>query len=249
MRRKANSSLDPRFREDDQGSCKAFTLIDPRLHEDDKRNQGFTLIELLVVIAIIAILAVVVVLTLNPAEMMREARDSNRLSDLATLQSAVNLYSTDLAIGAASGTLGNPNIVYVSLPDPTLTGSQTSTCASLNLPSLPTGDTYQCVSPQVSRSTNGNGWLPIDFSSLTSGSPISSLPVDPMNQSSTGLYYTFSPSASSYMVTAIPEGTKQKAILAENPQIPNFPDVMAGWHEFDPFPALELPGSCRLLAA
>ena len=99
-------------------------------------SRGFTLIELLVVIAIIAILAVVVVLTLNPAEMMREARDSNRLSDLATLQSAINLYNTDAAVGAASGTLGNPNIVYVSLPDQTLTGSQTSTCSSLNLPPL-----------------------------------------------------------------------------------------------------------------
>jgi hypothetical protein len=179
------------------------------------------------VIAIIAILAVVVVLTLNPAEMMREARDSNRLSDLATLQSAINLYTTDAAVEAASGTLGNPNIVYVSLPDPTLTGSQTSTCSSLNLPSLPTGYTYQCVSSQASRSTNGQGWLPVNLSSLSAGSPISSLPVDPTNQSSTGLYYTFSPQGSSYLVTAIPEGQKQKTALAANPEIPNYPDVMA----------------------
>ena len=190
-------------------------------------SRGFTLIELLVVIAIIAILAVVVVLTLNPAEMMREARDSNRLSDLATLQSAINLYNTDAAVGAASGTLGNPNIVYVSLPDQTLTGSQTSTCSSLNLPSLPTGYTYQCVSPAASRSTNGQGWLPVNLSSLSAGSPISSLPVDPTNQSSTGLYYTFSPQGSSYLVTAIPEGQKQKTALAANPEIPNYPDVMA----------------------
>ena len=190
-------------------------------------SRGFTLIELLVVIAIIAILAVVVVLTLNPAEMMREARDSNRLSDLATLQSALNLYTTDQAVGAASGTLGNPNIVYVSLPDQTLTGSATSTCSSLNLPSLPTGYTYQCVSPAASRSTNGQGWLPVNLSSLSAGSPISYLPVDPTNQSSTGLYYTFSPQGSSYLVTAIPEGQKQKTALAANPEIPNYPDVMA----------------------
>ena len=204
-----------------------FTLIDPVFQRDDTRVQGFTLIELLVVIAIIAILAVVVVLTLNPAEMMREARDSNRLSDLATLQSAINLYSTDAAVGAASGTLGNQNIVYVSLPDPTLTGNQTSTCASLNLPALPAGDTYQCSSPNAYRTTSGSGWLPVNLSSLSSGSPIASLPVDPTNASSTGLYYTYATNGSQYMVTAIPEGQKQKLALGNNPLVPDFPDLMA----------------------
>jgi prepilin-type N-terminal cleavage/methylation domain-containing protein len=48
-------------------------------------RSAFTLIELLVVIAIIGMLAVVVILTLNPVELFRQARDSNRLSDLATL--------------------------------------------------------------------------------------------------------------------------------------------------------------------
>ena len=47
-------------------------------------KKGFTLIELLIVIAIIAILAVVVVLVLNPAELLRQSRDSQRLSDIST---------------------------------------------------------------------------------------------------------------------------------------------------------------------
>src|SRR5579863_4498952 len=59
-------------------------------------RKGFTLIELLVVIAIIAVLAVVVVLTLNPAELLRQARDSNRISDFATLKSALSLYAEDV---------------------------------------------------------------------------------------------------------------------------------------------------------
>ena len=42
------------------------------------KRSGFTLIELLVVIAIIAILAVVVILTLNPAQLLAQARDSTR---------------------------------------------------------------------------------------------------------------------------------------------------------------------------
>ncbi|MBI5221157.1 MAG: prepilin-type N-terminal cleavage/methylation domain-containing protein, partial [Candidatus Liptonbacteria bacterium] len=38
-------------------------------------TKGFTLIELLVVIAIIAILAAVVILTLNPGQLLKQARD------------------------------------------------------------------------------------------------------------------------------------------------------------------------------
>ena len=59
------------------------------------QKSAFTLIELLIVIAIVAILAVVVVLTLNPAQMLAQGRDSNRISDMSTLNTAVNLYTTD----------------------------------------------------------------------------------------------------------------------------------------------------------
>lgn len=40
------------------------------------RRNSFTLIELLIVVAIVAILAIVVVLTLNPAELLKQSRDS-----------------------------------------------------------------------------------------------------------------------------------------------------------------------------
>ena len=53
-------------------------------------RKGFTLIELLIVIAVIAILAVIVVLTLNPAELLRQSRDADRLSDMATLAALCN---------------------------------------------------------------------------------------------------------------------------------------------------------------
>jgi len=65
--------------------------------KNNKTQKGFTLIELLVVIAIIAILAVVVVLTLNPAELLRQARDSNRISDFATIKSTISLYQEDVS--------------------------------------------------------------------------------------------------------------------------------------------------------
>ena len=42
------------------------------------RKKGFTLIEILVVIAIIAILAVVVFVALNPAQRIKDSKNSRR---------------------------------------------------------------------------------------------------------------------------------------------------------------------------
>lgn len=56
-------------------------------------NRGFTLIELLVVIAIIGILSSVVLASLNTAR--GKARDTTRLSDMHTLQTALALYMSD----------------------------------------------------------------------------------------------------------------------------------------------------------
>jgi len=53
--------------------------------------KAFTLIELLVVIAILAILAAMVMIAINPAGMMQKARDSTRVSDVATLRDAINI--------------------------------------------------------------------------------------------------------------------------------------------------------------
>ena len=85
-----------------------------------RKNLGFTLIELLVVIAIIAILAVVVVLTLNPAQLLAQSRDSNRISDMATLKSAIGLYITDQS-GATGISLGTPAVCFNSTPGATST--------------------------------------------------------------------------------------------------------------------------------
>ena len=69
-------------------------------------KKGFTLIELLVVIAIVAVLSVVVVLTLNPAELLKQARDSTRIADMSTYKSAISLYLTDVT----SPSLGSSTI-------------------------------------------------------------------------------------------------------------------------------------------
>jgi len=70
---------------------KGFTLY-PRAYSLHKKS-GFTLIELLVVVAIIGILATVVLSSLSNAR--ERARDAKRLSDIKTIQTALEMYAND----------------------------------------------------------------------------------------------------------------------------------------------------------
>ena len=58
-------------------------------------KKGFTLLELLIVIGILAILATVLIAVINPAELLRRARDTQRLSDLDALRSAISLFTPE----------------------------------------------------------------------------------------------------------------------------------------------------------
>ena len=183
---------------------------------------AFTLIELLVVIAVIAILSIVVVLTLNPAQLLMQSRDSNRLSDLALMNTAVGTYAAE-----GGNSLGSSNLVYVSVPDPLATSTAGDQCQGLGLPAAPSGTTYQCSSSSTCRNVNGSGWIPVSLSSMAGGSPISEWPEDPIDSSSSGLYYTYAVSGTQYMVTALPESQKEKSLLGSAPVVPEYPDVMA----------------------
>jgi prepilin-type N-terminal cleavage/methylation domain-containing protein len=181
------------------------------MHSSSSRS-AFTLIELLVVIAIIAILAVVVVLTLNPAELLRQSRDSNRLSDLATLTSAINLYNTDQG-GASGYSLGTPGVTYLSVPDPAATTTAGSDCTGLGFPS---GGAFHCAASSTYRTASSTGWIPVSFSAISSASPISNLPIDPVNTTSSNLYYTYQTDGTTFKLRAIPESTKYLAQAATN---------------------------------
>jgi prepilin-type N-terminal cleavage/methylation domain-containing protein len=163
--------------------------------KNKKNAKGFTLIELLVVIAIIAILAVVVVLTLNPAELLRQSRDSNRISDFATLKSAISLYSEDVSTSSATS-LGAANTIYGSATTTPTDASFISTLCSSTVGSsggwgFAAADTI--ATGTTSRLVNGTGWLGnINFSLISSGAPIGALPVDPVNVSPN--IYTFAAS-------------------------------------------------------
>ena len=54
-----------------------------------KTKKGFTLLELLIVIGILSILSTTVVLVINPAQLLKKARDAQRISDLNTVKTAI----------------------------------------------------------------------------------------------------------------------------------------------------------------
>lgn len=114
--------------------------------------KGFTLVELLVVIAIIAILAAVVVLIINPLELTRRSRDATRLSDVANLQTAIN-------VAAQESTNSGTDILCVG-------GLTSGYCEGR--------------SNTGTRSSNGTGWVKVNLSSQQSVS-VPTLPADPLN--------------------------------------------------------------------
>ncbi len=177
-----------------------------------KRNaqsdSGFTLLELLIVISIIAILSVMLIIVINPAETLRKSRDAQRISDLNTIKTAMGIYTTSTSspqlskdasgvlnnsackIGSGGGVytavLAQPVIRYSFPTTPNITdlgldGAVFTYAAGLNQ-----------VTPTALSSTDGTGWLPVNFDTLTSGSPISNLPVDPTNTitSTAGVAFT-----------------------------------------------------------
>ena len=196
-------------------------------------KEGFTLIELLVVIAIIAVLAVAAILTLNPVQLIRQSRDATRVADLATTKKALALYQF------TNGSLGAANTVYVSIPD------SSSSCANLGLPALPAGWTYACAPSSSYRKPDGTGWIPIDLTILSTGSPIGALPIDPINTTSTNFYYTYIASSSIYKFTASLESQKQMNMMAKDggidpalfetgtPSIPSPRGGLVGYWRFD----------------
>jgi prepilin-type N-terminal cleavage/methylation domain-containing protein len=137
---------------------------------EERNKKGFTLIELLVVIAIVAILSVVLVVTLNPAQLLRQARDSNRISDFSTIKSAISLYLADVA---------SPSLATNSTTCYAHTGSSTTASASGCNNRYSTATTVSTTSSRVVNATTG--WIPIRLTDISSGAPLSAWPIDPIN--------------------------------------------------------------------
>ena len=171
------------------------------------RKNGFTLIELLVVIAIIAILAVVVIVTLNPAELLRQSRDSQRISDLGTLKSAIGLYLVD----ATSPNLASSSLGYSACYLSTTIGNGTTTAKCGVFANTYSSGNASATSA-LYRDNNSQGWLPVNFSQISYGSPLSVLPVDPVNNAT--YYYAYAATSTGgyyYEINAFMESKKYGA--------------------------------------
>lgn len=151
-------------------------------------KKGFTLIELIIVIGIIALLATTVILVINPVRIFQEARDSQRLADLGQLSSAISLY---LATSSAT-----PLLPGACLGDWWASISAVPT-ASQPFANPPTAEAAQTHGANP-WSVGGGGWIPLNFTTVSGGSPLSALPRDPRNNSTGtlsgtggGLFYAF----------------------------------------------------------
>jgi prepilin-type N-terminal cleavage/methylation domain-containing protein len=167
--------------------------------------KGFTLIELLVVIAILAVLATAIVLVLNPAELLRQSRDSTRMSDLMVLNKAISLFLTD-----QQGT-GWPPVATTTCTGPNTLSATTTTPYSMG------GITCFIPATTTLNVVNGTGWVNLNFNSITGGTPIGRLPVDPVNNSSSTIYvWRASTTVGMYEIDARMESVKYGVTAGTN---------------------------------
>ncbi len=143
-------------------------------------TRGFTLIELLIVIGILAVLATTVVLVLNPAQILAQARDSQRLSDLGSVKSAIALY---LATASSTSVAVGPRSTYAA------------TCAF-----------GTCT--VLGSSVDGTGWVAVNLNGTTGGSSLSALPLDPSNSAIYQYAYKGDSTNLTFELDAVLESTK-----------------------------------------
>jgi prepilin-type N-terminal cleavage/methylation domain-containing protein len=178
-------------------------------------KKGFTLIELVIVIGILAILATVVVLVLNPAQMLAQARDSQRMSDLGSIKSAIALY---LATATSTTLTAGPNSTFAVGCWFGVAPTCTATC-TLN----------------ASTTVNGTGWVAVNLTGTTGGSPLSALPLDPSQTADYQYAYIGNDTYKTFELNANLESTKYSGLEATDG------GNCVGIYEVGTDPGLDLP--------
>ncbi|MEE8131659.1 MAG: prepilin-type N-terminal cleavage/methylation domain-containing protein [Candidatus Paceibacterota bacterium] len=181
------------------------------MSRNKKISSGFTMLEILIVIGILSVITSVVVVVANPAELLRQGRDTGRIQDIRNLDKTITLGR----IVKPSLNLGTTTIIYLSLPD---TDTDTLCDEYTDLPSLEDGWEYRCLADENNLyNIDGTGWLPIDFSSILGDVGFSHLPTDSKNSSAEGLYYTYSlNSVTNWSLSTVLESGKYLAKTAAN---------------------------------
>ncbi|MFA5173352.1 MAG: type II secretion system protein [Candidatus Paceibacterota bacterium] len=160
-----------------------------------KESKGFTLMELLIVIGVLAVLTTAATLVLNPAELLKQARDSTRISDLSTLNEALSLYVTNVsAPDLDGGTDSCSTLCYTA-----------TTGVAANCDSRHTGKT---TTIDATREVDANGWVPVDFADIPGGAPLAVLPIDPTNTSTYFYSYACDNTNKTFELDTVFESTK-----------------------------------------
>jgi len=110
-----------------------------------REEMTFSILNISIIILIFFGLIIFGLIIVNPNKYLDKTRDAQRLEDLISLETAINLYIAD----------------------------------GQSLDRVQTGQIY--TSKMGSTSFAGDGWLPLDFKNVSSGVPITELPIDPLN--------------------------------------------------------------------
>lgn len=203
-------------------------------------KKGFTLIELLIVIGIIGVLSTTTVVILNPAELLKQTRDVQRINDLKNIISAMNLYvlnsgDIDLNGSYANERCGDRTYVFgTNVND----GGIGPLNYSFNGNPAEANNRNHFVC-QATRGTSGGsaGWFPVNLSNMDSGSPLSILPVDPLryiDQTDYVYRYACDNNTKTYELNACLESVKYSNFMVNDAGDKNIgaPCVTGGqWYE------------------
>lgn len=149
-------------------------------------KKGFTLVELMVVLTIISIIFAILFVLVDPTELVRRGRDDNRLEDMSNIQKAINIALQDAGDGVGG--------VLCNNQEPPCEGFSDSSDSS-------------------NRSIDGTGWVKINFSTQ-SNIAISTLPVDPVNNST--FRYSYKSDGSTYELNTVLESKQYKHIMVDD---------------------------------
>jgi len=159
-------------------------------------SKGFTLVELLIVITILAALAAAVVVVLNPAELLAQARDAQRLTDMTTLRDAINL-----------------NISQVAAPELCVGGCPAGgRCTSGTVG--PFSNTT-CTTNNI-RAIDGTGWVNVNFTTMPGGAPIAVLPTDPVNAGTFFYAYRADAATRTFRLVTRLESIRHRGMMAND---------------------------------